>query len=355
MNLIKKIYIKVYAFLQLVIVEPIKYFFNILLNPLFYISAILIAFVINTFFTPFTSDIINANMPEIIKYLIQDRMYSTLTLVCWGIFSFLKLSYDEKLTEIQKKDNEIESLHEQIKHNSGIIEARYGEFANKINEQNIYDILEKSINKFPILEAAHLYNYTFQKVKSSIEVKINFFIGCEQERVRINVIKQQYYNIEKNIFLKFLKINRRLSDTRFDAVKEMTKLKDDIDNSDMDKTMKEKLIEILILLLLKKMGRRNSGLAEKDKEAAPKIKNAMVTPIILNEGYIYQYSGDDINKSGRMYFSTQINLDNDYILTLVLDGSDFKFDEIEEYFKNVTKYIKECYRNLLGDNNYEEG
>ncbi|MCQ2023291.1 hypothetical protein, partial [Clostridium butyricum] len=159
----------------------------------------------------------------------------------------------------------------------------------------------------------------------------------------------------KNIFLKFLKINRRLSDTKFDAVKEMTILKDDIDKSDMDNTMKEKLTEILIVLLLKKMGRRNSGLAERNNEDAPKIKNAMVTPIILNEGYIYQYAGDDINKSGRMYFSSQINLDNDYILTLVLDGSDFKFDEIEEYFKNVTKYIKESYRNLVGDNNYEEG
>lgn len=355
MSLIKGLYKKVYVFLELVIVKPIQYVLNILLNPLFYISAILIAFVINTFFTPCTSEIISANLPEIIKYLIQDRMYSTLILVCWGIFSFLKLSYDEKLIEIQKKDNEIESLHEQIKHSSGIIEARYGEFANIINEQNIYSILEKSINKFPILEAAHLYNYTFQKVKTSIEIKINFFIGCEQELVRINVIKQQYYNIEKNIFLKFLKINRRLNDTKFDAVKEMTTLKDDIDKSHMDKTMKEKLTEIIIVLLLKKLGRRDSGLAERNNEAAPKIKNAMVTPIILNEGYIYQYAGDDINKSGRMYFSSQINLDNDYILTLVLDGSDFKFDEIEEYFKNVTKYIKDSYRNLLGDNNYEEG
>lgn len=328
------------------VVTRIIKFIKIILNPVFYLSGIFIAFCINSFFT---SD--SNNLPSWISFIVEERFYTVLIIILWGIFAFGKLLLEEKNTEIHLKDKEIESLKESIKINSGVIEAKYGEFAKKINEENILFVLKKTIAKIPLIEAIHIHKYKLQRVNENIEIKINFYLGCEQERVCINTMNQQYYTIDEEVFMKISAIRENSININFNIEEEVAVLQNLIENKVKEENMKLKLIEILLILLIEFNKGNENYILEENGECkdmtSEESKLSLMVPIIINNGYAYRYRGINEEKKGRYYFSSQITFNEDYIMTIVMNGGHLDLASAKSYLLASIRKVKNTYKNFV--------
>ena len=175
--------------------------YNLVFDQVFFISTILIAFVINSFFSTEVGNLLGP-----IKFLVENRVYSISIVIVWGVICFIKNASDFKIKEIDALRETIKNKDRQIERNAGILEGKYGEFAEAIYKNNITRVLNMAVKKFPLVEACHLYSYEYNRAKNNVDIKLNFLDGCEQEGVCINVLKQKYYSIDKDIFNKLEKL-----------------------------------------------------------------------------------------------------------------------------------------------------
>jgi len=326
------------------IVKLLKKVYDTLLTPMFFLSTILIAFIINSFFT---SDVIN--LPVKIKFLVENRTYSFTLIIVWGIICFLKNDIDEKKNKIKYLNKSLENKERQIEQSSGILEARYGEFADSISKSNIEKILINAVKRFPLVEACHLYSYEFQRINNCVDIKVSFLQGYEQERVCINVVRQNYYSIDKNIFqqLRALKHFNTLKNNK--VVEEVSKIYNMVEASNLHISIKYRINEILFYLLCEKLKYDNKGFEKIDDEfSLDSFRTGIVGSILLEKGYIYKYKRNKEEKKGRVYFTTPIVLDSEYVLNIAVDGRDLNRVELGCIFENIVLFIKNEYNKIIG-------
>lgn len=127
--------------------------------------------------------------------------------VFYIIFDGIRNYYINQINRLNcviiEKDAKIEELDKQIKNNMGLIEGKYGEFSSYLEKDKCKDMLSKLVDKFSYLEAVHLYDYNISKRCDKIIFHVNFFIGMESEGIDVNLIKQAYFYIDKDIYSDF--------------------------------------------------------------------------------------------------------------------------------------------------------
>ena len=295
------------------------------------------------------------NLPIIIKFLVENRIYSISIIIIWGLGCFGKNNSDEMKDEIKRLNKALEQKERQIQQSSGLLEARYGEFADSISRNNIDKILRSTVKRFPLVESCHLYLYEFQRVKDCVDIKINFLQGYEQERVLINVVKQNYYSIDKKIFHNLREVNKLDFKTNKNRViKSIYKLYNIIEESELHISMKYRLDEILLYVLCDKMGYDDRGIEKiKEENNIGSFRTGIIGSILLEKGYVYKYKGNKKDKEGRIYFSTPIVLDSEYILSVSIDGRGLNSQEIVDIFQEVVLFTKREYNKIKGDVNYD--
>lgn len=322
--------------------------YNFVFDQVFFISTILIAFVINSFFATEVSNLLGP-----IKFLVKDRVYSTTIVIVWGLICFIKNALDFKSKKIDELNQIIKNKDRQIEINSGILEGKYGEFAEAIYKDNISKVLNKAVKKFPLVEACHLYSYEYNRSKNNVDVKLNFLDGCEQEGVCINVLKQKYYSIDKDIFNKLEKLINENNDMELETftsnIKNLIKC---IDVSKINESVKYRLKQIVFGIICTRYAdsESNIGLKEKSENQNKDNFRTGILGAILSpqKGYIYSYEGNKETKSGRIYYSTAIFLNEEYILNISIDGRGMNGKELDDFFKTVVNMIKDEYNYIIG-------
>lgn len=318
--------------------------YTLVFDQLFFISTILIAFVINSFF----SDEVN-NLLGPIKFLIENRVYSITIVVIWGLICFIKNASDLRKVEIEILNEKIKNKERQIETNAGILEGKYGEFAESIRRNNINKVLKRSVQKFPIVEACHLYSYEYNRIKNNVDIKLNFLDGYEQEGICINVLKQKYYSIDKNVFRKLDNLINEYENMPYKKFNTfITNLNNDIENCKTDESIKYRLRKVVFGIVDTKYGEEeNVGLIESD-EVKFNFKTGILGGILSSKkGSIYSYKGSKEIKEGRIYYSTAIFLGEEYILNIAIDGRGMNGKELDEFFKVVVNMIKEEYNYII--------
>lgn len=326
------------------IAKILRKIYDTLFSPVFFVSAILIAFVINSFFTAEVN-----KLPEPIKFLVESRVYSVTIIIVWGLICFLKTESDELKNKLHYLNKTLENKERQIEQGSGILEAKYGEFADSISKNNIIKILKSAVKRFPLAEACHIYSYEFQRIKNCVDIKVNFLQGYEQERVCINVVEQNYYSIDKVVFQELKKLKNLNSLSKNEAVKAVSNGYDMVEKSNNHISIKQRLNEILFYLLCEKLQYHNKGFEKNDDGSdLDSFRTGIVGSVLLEKGYIYKYKRDKEEKMGRVYFATPIVLDSEYILNIAIDGRDLSREELVLIFENIVLFIKEEYNKIIG-------
>lgn len=319
--------------------------YDIIFSEVFFLSSIFIAFVINSFFSTDTRNVVAP-----IAFLIKNRVYSVTIIVFWAIIAFIKNNADEKQIKITALEEEIKKKERQIEQSSGLLEARYGEFADMISINNIEKIFKNTVTRFPLVESCHLYSYEFHRIDNCVDIKVNFLQGYEQERVCINVIKQNYYRIEKSIFqqLVYLKDNLQLINEQ-SLVNKVLDLYNMVEASHSHESIKYTLKEILFYMLCEKSGYNDKGIERTTgKKELDSFRTGIIGSVLLGKGYVYRYKRDKEDKIGRVYFSTPIILNSEYTLTIAIDGRDLSREELFIRFENIVLFIKQEYNKLIG-------
>lgn len=323
---------------------------NIFFSYIFFVSTILIAFVINSFFAlPDTS------LPQPISFLVENRVYSSLLIIIWLFLCVLKNYYDDIKQKMNNYDLIIKEKERQIEITSGVLEAKYGDIADSINRNRLSKILKNTISRYPFVEACHLYNYELHRVNSHVRIKVKFNLGEEQECTGINVIKQNYYDIDKNIFKKINKLSNfedKKKPKDFSCL--MDKTFNEIDSSEIHESLKFRLNEIIVFIFCKFFKMDNIGFEESENSTKfDSFRTGILGSILTHRGYIYRYQRKKIEKKGRVYFTSPIILDTEYILNLAIDGQGLNSSELNDTILEVASFIHQEYNRIVGGNHNE--
>lgn len=319
--------------------------YNLVFDQLFFISTILIAFAINSFFSSEATNLLGP-----IKFLVENRVYAISIVTVWGIVCFIKNASDLKSKEICELKDSIKNKDRQIESNSGVLEGKYGEFADAIQKNNINKVLEKVVKSFPLVEACHLYSYQYNRIKNNVDIKINFLHGYEQEGVCINVLKQKYYSIDKNIFNKLKELINKgetIKESKFH--KKISELEKLIAADKCDESIKYRLRQIIFGIICTKYHAEGLNVGLKEDREKKFIYRTGILGAILSprKGYMYSYQGNKETKSGRIYYSTPIVLKEEFILNIAIDGRNMNAKQLDDFLKTVVNMIKEEYNYII--------
>ncbi|MDY2883701.1 MAG: hypothetical protein SOT71_13710 [Romboutsia timonensis] len=269
---------------------------EVIFGPIAVITNICIAFVINSFFSD-KGD----GLWKPIKYLVDHRVYTTSILIVWIIMCFVKNSFDYKNEEVQNLKVDLDNKNRQIEKNVGVLEGKYGEFAESIKKDNINKVLKKAVQKRPMLEACHLYLYEYNRIRDNVDIKLKFLTGYEQEGVCINVLKQKYYSIDKNIFIKLDKLIKDFKDMPPEEFStKVHELNNFIEGSKIDESIKYRLRNVIFGIVDTKYkddeDEDNIGLIE-NGESEYSLRTGILGGILSHKkGAIYSYKGSKEKK-----------------------------------------------------------
>lgn len=322
-----------------------------LLSISFFISTIFIAFVINSFFV-----LSGLGLAPGIAFLVENRAYSVLLILFWLFLCIWKTNNDSKIKEIEESKLVIHEKERQIEMVSGVLEAKFGDIADSINAKRLKKILHGAIVRFPFVEACHLYDYELHRTNSHISIKLKFNLGEEQENTCVNVIKQNYYSVDKDIYKSINEFSNFENDTRLsDVSSKMTEVLDSIDKSKHDSCLKFRLNEIAMFIFCKLSNIKNVGFKENvafvDKAkllGSDSSRTGILGCILTHSGYVYRYQKQNEDKRGRIYYAAPIVLDTDYILNLIIGGHDLSITDINDTILQVVTFIHEEYNKLTG-------
>lgn len=307
----------------------------------FSVSGILMAFVINSFSTE-----LNSKIPAPIRTLVEYRWVATYLCFSFIVFCFLMEDKGKNNSVIKSLEDQIKEKDRQAETNAGIIASKYGEFAESVRYSNIKKILTNAVNKSTILQSCTLYKYSLVKVHSDVSIKLEFVQGTVQETTDINSILQVYYKIDKDIFKDIIQLTKSDLD-RNELYLKVYKISMDVLNSNMEECIKTGINTGLITYLLNKINfslnlRRGDNITDTNKVS-------MLIPILLSASYLYNYNGNNAKKIGRIYCSTPIVLDKEYLINFSLDGSDTDIATVQKDLELIVSDIKKEYNRLTGD------
>ena len=84
-----------------------------------------------------------------------------------------------------------------------------------------------------------------------------------------------------------------------------------------------------------------------DKKSIDSFRTGILGSILIGKGYVYKYARNKKNKQGRVYFSSPILFETNYLLNIVLDGNDLKREDLFKIIEDVVFFIKQEYNNII--------
>lgn len=297
-----------------------------LLNPISPIVTLFIGWLLSLLVTK-----ADADFPAIVNYMINNPIGNMIFLVLWLIFSVV---YTEQSNRIQKlieeaieKDEKIKEKDNQLNHTAGIILNRSGDFARFSKFLRFNDVLQGFVKNNILVESAQIYSYSIKRVKSKVNIKVEFDSGYVSENVDINNLAQTYYEIDYSEYTKLkdiIKIWKELSTNEITNLREKDVLISTVVNGIMELFKKyfaelvditdvslinnEHFIQYRILTLLIRLARRYSTttidnkniLGEANKEIEYYLLNGqrtgILSSILLEDTFMFKYTRNSHKK-----------------------------------------------------------
>lgn len=285
----------------------------------------------------------NKRFPWIINYMIENPFIIAIFIIFWLLFSFI---YTELMNRIEYLNKEIDNdkviiseKDTQLKHTSGIVLNRSGDFAyfNKLLRFN--EVLESFTENNTIVECVQMYRYSTKRVDNSVVIKVEYDCCYCSDGIDINNLAQCYYDIDYNDYhiikdivhiWKRLSLSDHMSYTIKDAIiKELVreinylyrKYNDNLKSLNSIADVKSyHFTQYRIMTLLLRLARRQSTtMFDKNKIlGADKsdIENyllngkrtGILNSILLEDIFMFKYTRNSHKKDGRAYIAFPMNI-----------------------------------------------
>ncbi|WP_411683141.1 hypothetical protein [Clostridium thailandense] len=260
--------------------------------------------------------------------------------------------------EILKLEKSVHEKEIQIKTNVGLIEARYGEFSEYVKKTKYKTLSKKIVNKFSYIDAVQIYNYTIGTKTNTehIEIKIKYDTGAEYEGININVIKQQYYKIEKKVYLDFLEIQKMYGNIQVSNLYEDEKIQQLfieksfllLDYLSEENNPINQRVFILVAEMINDIDLESELGQLIEDEIDDCVRSGILGSILSNRDYMYYYKKNKMEKLGRTYFSFNDIMDGENkIITIVINSNSINMKDREKLINEVIAYYEEIYSKLF--------
>lgn len=342
-----------------------------LFNPLSPIVTLIIGWVLSILVTE-----PNDRFPQFVNYMIENPYVVIVFVVLWLIFTIIYTEMKnriDRLEKISEKRREIiEEKDRQLRHTSGIVLSRSGDFANFNRLLRFNEVLRAFTENNTIVECVQMYRYSTKRVYNKINIKVTYDSGFCSDGIDINNLAQCHYDIDYNDYntLKdIIEIWKKLSsDTHLPYSEQDSLIRILVngikkiynkyfhelrDVEDISKVTNIHFTEYRIMTLLSRIARRltttmfdKSKLLGKDKEELEDYllngkRTGILNSILLEEIFMFKYTRNSHKKGGRAYvsFPLNISLDN-YICVFSIQVSDLDRNiDLEYEIKSLRKDI----------------
>ena len=318
----------------------------------------------------------NETYPGWINYMIANPYTVIFFLALWLIFTIIYTALQNKIVsltnEIKTKETIITEKDNQLKHTSGIVLNRSGDFANFNRLLRFNETLKDFTENNTIVECVQMYSYSTKRVNQKISIKVLYDCGFCSDGININNLAQCYYDIDYNDYntLKdIIDIWKKLSsDVHFpyseqDSLikilvnginnlyrkyyNELTNIKHITDVTSMHFT------EYRIITLLIRIARRLSTTVfdknrilgndyfELENYLLNGKRTGILSSILLEEIFMFKYARNSHKKDGRAYVSFPLNISmRQYICVFSIQTSDLdKNIDLEYEIKSLREDI----------------
>lgn len=278
-------------------------------------------------------------------------------LLVWLVFTLVCTHYDNQIKELEKDvdryKNIIEEKNLQIKNSVGLIEAKYGEFSKYLKKDKYRTLSQKVVEKFPNIDAVLVYKYTIGVKNKNVEIKIAYDTGAEYEGVNIDIIKQNYYIIEKEIYSEFMEIQKMYDDLKSSSLHKDKRMKDAFVEKVINLAIKlnkknpaNYRIFVLLVEMLKDIDKDidYGKLVERDKENS--YRTGILGSILTNNDYIFFYKKRNSDKIDRIYFAFNDIIEGEHKIVILVINNIIN-EDIPDLIKQVIKYYEDVYNELM--------
>ena len=295
-----------------------------------------------------------------------------------SIINNLEVEIKEKESEIDKKNAIINEKDKQIGKGALLLENKYGELAEFVNNKQYKKVLGLLIKRFPYIESIQVHNYVSIPREDVILFKVENFLTSNKEGININVLDQQYYEFERKYFIEYRNIinhysnqidnnkalnNCTINNNYLNQIKDIIddindKIINFIDGIIADNSASKynniilinDLIKLLIELNPEYASTFNTPNTMEYKGIKIDLKKVnrtgIISSIIRSSDTIYAYNKLDNTKSHRVYFTFLdiIELENKSVTFILKPNSEFinntdKDTDIKDIRDNLKEII----------------
>lgn len=319
--------------------------------------------------------------PAFINYMINNQFFIATLLIFWLIFAViytdLQNNIDTLRNEIEHKDIIITEKENQLKHTSGIVLSRSGDFANFNRLLRFNEILKDFTENNTIVECTQMYSYSTKRSDNVITIKVLYDCGFCSDGVDTNNLAQCHYDINYNDYntLKYvIDIWKKLSSDTYFSYAEKDSLilplvdginslyrkyyKDLMKIENINQVTDIHFTEYRIITLLLRLARRSSttvinknrilgnNKAEIENYLLNGKRTGILSSILLGELFMFKYTRNSHKKGGRAYVSFPMNISmKQYICVFSIQTSDLdKNIDLEYEIKSLEGNIVERFK-----------
>lgn len=357
--------------------DIIKKVFIVLLNPVSPIMTLIVGFLLSMLIAA-----PNDKLPSVINVLIKNPIIIAGYLFVWLVMAILYTILDsrlknknqtieEQLRVIEEKNVELREKDNQLKHTSGIILNRSGDFAEFNRLLRFNEVLKEFTEHHMIVECAQMYTYSTKRVDNSVVIKVEYDCSYCSDGIDINNLSQCYYDIDYNDFhtiKDIISVWKKLSSEHM-AFSEMDSLIELLVNKIntlyrkyyQDLRSLNSISEVtsfhftqyrIITLLLRIARRQSTTMFDKNKILGNDKKDiedyllngkrtGILNSILLEDIFMFKYTRNSHKKDGRAYvaFPLRISMKN-YICVFSIQILDLDPNiDLEYEIKSLRKDI----------------
>lgn len=309
-----------------------------LLNPISPIVTIFIGWLLTILVTE-----PNKRFPHIINFMIQNPFVIMIFILFWLIFSVVYTELQHRIKNMEEKihlnQEVIKEKEIQLKHTSGIVLNRSGDFANFNRLLRFNEVLKGFTENNTIVECVQLYSYSTKRVNDKVIIKVIYNSSFCSDGVDINNLAQCYYDINYNDYIKLKNIisiwKKLSSDDHMQIIEKDSMIKILVDGindiyrryyetlrniSDISKIKNCNFTQYRILTLLSRIARRKAItmfdkytiLGQDKAEIEDFLLNGkrmgILNSILLEDIFMFKYTRNSHKKGGRAYISFPLNI-----------------------------------------------
>jgi hypothetical protein len=260
-------------------------------------------------------------------------------IVIFGIIYLVDIIYKEIEEDFK---NQKKQYDKKIKSVSELIENKYGQFSDFIENDKIKTHLNIIVNQIPMLVGFTLHDYQICLKNKNYELNFELYMAVAHNEFDINAIINKNYSIDKKIFNKITALineyEMRVYDKQQKIEESTSEIIELLELNGLSSNPLYKRIELILLSKYKQMIDPGTIIIDNFDDQK---RTGIIGPIVLKEEYFYNYNKDKESKLGRAYMSFNMDFNGQKkIATLILNIDDYSMEYIKEEIEKAFQMLK---------------